>query len=269
MELQNNDEVLVQDESTPTNFDKKVIKEDPFNNPETNPNNQPDDNTQNVDINQPLNSSADNQPQQNNTQSNFAKKDNNHNRNYSNVNQSSTDDPFGSKDQTQYKKRNPNAGRTMTNNMHKKQQSSIQFKSVNNASRGSSVYNNPNSAGSTGNLQKMDAFANKEYGDNIWSRKSAATLTHSVLNYSFSKGERFNHHKKTNSSGSMYNLHSTLGKRSTSLGKGNKGFFNRKWANDNANKPAPTHYRIASDFDKNHLSKSFGISYEYYSKATP
>lgn len=67
----------------------------------------------------------------------------------------------------------------------------------------------------------------------------------------------------------MYNLHSTLGARSTSMGKGVRGFFGRKWATETANKPAPTHYRIGSEFDARGVGPSFGISYENYENTTP
>ena len=142
---------------------------------------------------------------------------------------------------------------------------------VRSSSRASSNFKDPmsNTSNRFNRTRGWDVTLSKEFGDNIWQRKSAATLTHSVLNYSFSKGNRFGMHKRTNSTESMYNLQSTLGPRATSMGYGNKGVFSRKWLNDESKKPAPTHYRIPSDFDRNKLSKSFGIGYDNYLKAFP
>lgn len=151
-------------------------------------------------------------------------------------------------------------------NMHSNTQSNFYGKKN---SRTSSLYNIPYSSSS--NIRKMNGTnLSKEFGDNIWPIKSSSVMTHSVLNYSIPKEERFNvSHKKSQSTSSMYNLNNTLGKRTTSMGIGVKGVFSRKWLNDTGAKPSPTHYELQSDFDRNKQSKSFGISHEFYSKVFP
>ena len=59
--------------------------------------------------------------------------------------------------------------------------------------------------GSTNGFRAFDQSEGKETGDKLFKNQSAATLTHSILTYSFPKGERFSSHTRTKSGGSMYN----------------------------------------------------------------
>ena len=136
-------------------------------------------------------------------------------------------------------------------------------------SRNSSMYGAPYS--SQGHLRNVSSskLISTAYGDDIWPIKSSAVMTHTVLNYSMPQGERFNSHQKSNSTSSMYNLNNTLGKKTCSFGIGKKGVFSRKWVNDTGAKPEPGHYDRQSDFDKNNLSKSFGIPHDAYKRVIP
>jgi len=137
-------------------------------------------------------------------------------------------------------------------------------------SRNTSMYGGK-SYSSQGHLRNVSSsnLISTAYGDDIWPIKSSAVMTHTVLNYSVPQGERFNSHQKSNSTSSMYNLNNTLGKKTCSFGIGNKGVFSRKWINDTGAKPEPGHYDRQSDFDKNNLSKSFGINHDAYKRVIP
>jgi len=112
----------------------------------------------------------------------------------------------------------------------------------------------------------------REFGDKLYKNQSASTLTHSITSYTVPKRERFDKLTSLMSQGSMYNLQSTLTKRGTTLGYGNRSQLSSKQIGEKSAQPGPNHYIVNGQIDKgvaDGRGKSFGLGYAYYQKACP
>lgn len=99
---------------------------------------------------------------------------------------------------------------------------------------------------------------------------SSSTLQNSILSVSFSRAPRFpsnfgNKNEKIEPFNSQKPL-STLNSRSTTLGYGNKVSYPGHILKIAAENPAPNNYLLKSDWESKNKGKSFGLSYEAYSK---
>lgn len=110
------------------------------------------------------------------------------------------------------------------------------------------------------------------FGDKLYKNQSASTLGHSIHSYTVPRQERFDKHTSLMSQGSMYNLQSTLNKRGTTLGYGNRGQLSSKQIGEKSQLPGPNHYIVNGQIDNgvaHGRGKSFGLSYQHYQKACP
>lgn len=112
----------------------------------------------------------------------------------------------------------------------------------------------------------------RQFGDRLYNNQSASTLTHSITSYSIPKQDRFDKYSTVMSQGSMYNLKSTLDTRGTTVGNGSRASQSHKQLAIIASQPSPNHYICPAAIERGireGRGKSFGLSYQYYSKACP
>lgn len=95
---------------------------------------------------------------------------------------------------------------------------------------------------------------------------AASTLQHTAYQFSFPKQNRF--HSQINlSQPTNLELPSQLGKRTTTQGFGNKMLYQFKWQEVQAKTlPSPDRYEVRRNPGVDKLKRSFGASYECYSK---
>ncbi|CAD8111656.1 unnamed protein product [Paramecium primaurelia] len=95
---------------------------------------------------------------------------------------------------------------------------------------------------------------------------SSSTLRHTAPQISFPKANRF-HTQSQFQLPTKLELPSQLGKRYTQQGFGNKKVFQYEWQKVNAKEfPSPDRYRVRQDPGIDQLKRSFGLSWEAYSK---
>ncbi|CAD8085785.1 unnamed protein product [Paramecium sonneborni] len=95
---------------------------------------------------------------------------------------------------------------------------------------------------------------------------SSSTLRHTSPQISFGKANRF-HTQSQLQLPTKLELPSQLGKRYTQQGFGNKIIFQYEWQKANAKElPSPDRYQVRQEPGNDKLKKSFGLSWEAYSK---